>query len=70
MKCCICGTDVGKYGNNAWPIYWSTKKRCCDRCNFAYVIPARLEARSLQCKGQQEERVANQMQPFSFYGIS
>lgn len=52
MKCCICGTDVGKYGNNAWPIYWSTKKRCCDRCNFAYVIPARLEARSLQAKGQ------------------
>ena len=50
MKCCICGADVGRYGNNPWPIYWDSKKRCCDKCNFAYVIPARLEARSVASK--------------------
>lgn len=50
MKCCICGADVGKYGNNPWPIYWDNKKRCYDKCNFTYVIPARLEARSVTIK--------------------
>ena len=42
MKCCFCGKDVGKYGFNPWPIYKASEKTCCDRCNCAFVIPARL----------------------------
>ena len=46
MKCNICGLEIeidadGKWdgGHNADPI---TEGRCCERCNFALVIPARL----------------------------
>lgn len=53
MKCCICGGDAGKYGNDPWPIYWGSKKRCCDKCNLTYVIPARLDARSIATKIQE-----------------
>lgn len=42
MKCCFCGKDVGAYGFNPWPIYKASEKTCCDRCNCAFVIPARL----------------------------
>lgn len=42
MECCICGKEAGKYGNNSWPIYKDEVKKCCDTCNFMYVIPARL----------------------------
>lgn len=42
MKCCFCGKDVGTYGFNPWPIYKASDKTCCDRCNCAFVIPARL----------------------------
>ena len=53
MKCCFCGGDAGKYGNDPWPIYWGGKKRCCDKCNLAYVIPARLDARAVVTKIQE-----------------
>tara|TARA_Y100000310_G_scaffold119562_1_gene118325 strand:+ start:93 stop:266 length:174 start_codon:yes stop_codon:yes gene_type:complete len=46
MICNICGLEIemdadGKWdgGHNADPI---TEGRCCERCNFALVIPARL----------------------------
>ncbi len=50
MKCVICGGDIkakktpdGKVrfsnGNNAEPV---KAGRCCDACNEARVIPARL----------------------------
>ena len=53
MKCCFCGGDAGKYGNDPWPIYWGSKQRCCDKCNLMYVIPARLDARSIATKIQE-----------------
>jgi len=40
MKCCICKKDAGKFGNNALPI---KDGRCCDKCNFIKIIPARLK---------------------------
>ena len=52
MKCCFCGKDAGKYGNDPWPIYWGDMKRCCDECNLTYVIPARLDARAVVTKIQ------------------
>lgn len=39
MKCCFCGKDAGKYGNNARPL---KDGFCCDHCNSTKVIPARL----------------------------
>ena len=38
-KCCICKKKIVGYGNNAWPV---RDGRCCDTCNWEYVIPARL----------------------------
>ena len=40
FKCCICGETVRAYGNNPFPVRVSG--RCCDLCNYIYVIPARL----------------------------
>ena len=42
MKCCFCGKDAGKYGNNPEPVNTIPGARCCDDCNYEYVIPARL----------------------------
>ena len=42
MKCCICGVKIDKFGNNPYPVVKDEKKVCCDKCNFAYVIPARI----------------------------
>ena len=39
--CCICGGKINGYGNNAEPY---AHGRCCDACNFRFVIPARLDA--------------------------
>ena len=38
-KCCICGKMYTGYGNNAEPFM---RGRCCDLCNFLYVIPSRV----------------------------
>ena len=45
MKCCICKKEIEKkgdwtQGNNAQPI---KDGRCCDKCNYNVVIPARLK---------------------------
>ena len=37
--CVICGTPLNGYGNNADPV---ADGRCCDDCNIAFVIPARM----------------------------
>lgn len=37
--CCICGEPIEGYGNNAEPYKHG---KCCDACNFKFVIPARL----------------------------
>ena len=37
--CCFCGAKFSGYGNNAEPV---SNGRCCDWCNFAVVIPARV----------------------------
>lgn len=55
MKCCFCGKDVGAYGFNPWPIYKASEKTCCDRCNCAFVLPARLGFKVYLPKNQQKE---------------
>lgn len=42
MICCICGNKIKGYGNNPYPV--NNNGRCCDDCNWAVVLPARLKA--------------------------
>ena len=37
--CCICGKELGTFGNNAWPL---SDGECCDDCNEKLVIPQRI----------------------------
>lgn len=41
FKCCICGETVHEFGNNPFPV--KDSGRCCDCCNYFFVIPARIE---------------------------
>ena len=38
-QCDVCGEDYYGYGNNAFPV---ADGFCCNRCNAAYVLPARI----------------------------
>ena len=39
--CCICNEPFIGWGNNPWPV--AEEGQCCDDCNAAHVIPARLQ---------------------------
>ena len=41
FTCCICGEECTGHGNNPWPV--KEEGKCCDACNFHYVIPKRFE---------------------------
>ena len=45
MKCCLCGCEFDGFGNNPWPLVSRTDydSRCCNTCDEAYVIPARIQ---------------------------
>ena len=45
MKCCLCGCEFDGFGNNPWPLVDRTDydSRCCNTCDEAYVIPARIQ---------------------------
>ncbi|MBR3552962.1 MAG: DUF3846 domain-containing protein [Clostridia bacterium] len=38
-RCCLCGKELGTFGNNAWPL---SDGECCDDCNGKLVIPQRI----------------------------
>ena len=40
MKCSICGKEINKYGNDAYPVSFG---KCCDECNLKLVVPARIK---------------------------
>jgi UDP-N-acetylmuramoyl-L-alanyl-D-glutamate--2,6-diaminopimelate ligase len=40
--CCICGEPLHDYGNNPEPYLYADEGRCCDACNFKFVIPSRM----------------------------
>lgn len=43
MKCAICGKEIeNKFGNNPYPVRTDEDARCCDECNFKFVIPYRI----------------------------
>lgn len=39
-KCSICGEEYDDWGNNAEPV---NDGRCCKKCNWTKVLPARLK---------------------------
>ena len=41
MKCCIYGKEIDEMNSND-PFPYKNEGRCCDKCNYTYVIPARL----------------------------
>ena len=47
-KCSLCPLMFGGYGNNPYPLCEKNDEvsRCCDYCNLAKVIPARLASTS------------------------
>ena len=42
MKCCFCGAEIERMGNNPFPADMRDDVECCDHCNHVIVIPARL----------------------------
>ena len=43
FKCCLCGIEVEGYGNDPRPLPMKDEDdECCDECNLAKVIPARI----------------------------
>ena len=41
--CSICGKKFVGWGNNPYPVTKGANDRCCDDCNYDFVIPARIE---------------------------
>ena len=42
--CVICKEPIVGYGNNPDPVVDYSVGRCCDKCNFAVVVPERMRA--------------------------
>ena len=44
-KCVICGREFDGFGNNPNPIVdcAAEEGRCCDSCNWRFVVPMRLQ---------------------------
>ena len=41
--CCLCGKPCeNEYGNNPEPLA-KYPARCCDKCNYEKVVPARIK---------------------------
>lgn len=39
--CCLCGGEYTEYGNNPDPVCTIPNARCCHKCNWERVLPAR-----------------------------
>ena len=57
--CSLCGLPYFDYGHNPAPLK-SYSERCCDHCNEAEVIPARLLAWGLKTRGDGGEYVTDE----------
>jgi hypothetical protein len=49
QTCSICDQQFTGYGNPAWPV---NDGRCCDQCNMAHVVPARIALAERRAKRQ------------------
>lgn len=43
FTCCVCGKTAFGWGCSPWPINNDPNAVCCRECNFAHVLPARVE---------------------------
>jgi len=43
LMCCFCNEKIDGYGNNPEPVAEGELK-CCDKCNYDVVVPARIDA--------------------------
>lgn len=60
MECCICNKEippVGDWdkGNDAWP---AADGRCCNECDMAVVVPARIQLAIWQRRKREEREAA------------
>ena len=39
--CCICGGEFKEWGNNPSPLVTTSCTRCCNVCNYEYVLKMR-----------------------------
>lgn len=54
--CCICGKECeNEYGNNPDPFVKLEGARCCDACDYAYVIPMRIRL-AVEARRQAEKK--------------
>ena len=54
--CCICEGWFEGWGNNPWPVVKDEDAICCDRCNMAVVIPARVRQLVESCDGTEQSK--------------
>lgn len=52
--CCLCGQEYEGWGNNPYPL--ATEGECCDSCNMAKVIPARIFGTATISKKEEEQK--------------
>ena len=45
MDCSICKKEIPDYDHNAQPV---NDGRCCTKCNFTKVLPARLMLKDIK----------------------
>lgn len=58
--CCLCGQECeNQWGNNPYPLSDNEKDRCCDICNMAKVVPARLGMVNTKSEEEKEEENKN-----------
>lgn len=50
--CCLCGGKFEEYGNNPYPLAGG---RCCNACDWNYVVPVRELMLDLDEKYQLDE---------------
>ncbi len=42
LRCCICQKKFVGFGHNPDPVNTRIGARCCNDCNYTYVIPERM----------------------------
>ena len=55
--CCICNKVFDDWGNDPAPIVMDEDAKCCNECDMAVVLPARLKALQTQIKPNKTKRV-------------
>lgn len=63
FECCLCHQKFKGYGNNPYPLVTDKGARCCDKCNYEKVIPARIALYDI--KDSMNENLDNSNESFN-----